>query len=240
MGQTEQRDIGKSKGHPHAPIDFSKWDNIDTDSEPETSPQQPPAPKPNPPRAPVASQSSASASTATHSSSGSVQAVIIPCKAEQHKFLPWSATTIPADHPVFSQSVPSVPALIEVPLVLHRVGTQSANRADLDNQIATYLNIDADSGFAPPMWQSHVGTIVVARKDRKPLLPQHLEGVWMYCDRILDLFGEGNGAPRRLYNRQAFERWWKGYCKEQKQFRPGKGGEEDPDDWQAVKSPYEI
>jgi hypothetical protein len=136
--------------------------------------------------------------------------------------------------------VPPIPALIQVPLVLHRVGTQSANRADLDNQIATYLNIDADSGFAPPAWQSHVGTIIVARKDRKPLLPQHLEGVWMYCDRILDLFGEGEGAPRTLYNRQAFEKWWKRYCEEQKQFRFGKGGEEDPDDWQAVSSPHEM
>ena len=135
--------------------------------------------------------------------------------------------------------MPPVPALIEVPLVLHCVGTRSANQSDLDNQIATHLNIDADSGFAPPAWQSHVGTIVVARKDRKPLLPQHLEGVWMYCDYILDLFGDG-AVPRRLYNRQAFEKWWKGYCEEQKQFRSGKGGEEDLDDWQAVRSPYEI
>ena len=233
-----------------APIDYSKWDNIDTDSESETSPQQPPAPKANPPPAPkanpppapAASQSAASASTATHSPSGSIQAVIVRCNVEKHKFPPWSATTIPADHPIFSQPVPPIPALIKVPLVLHRVGTPSTNQADLDNQIATYLNIDADSGFAPLAWQSHVGTIVVARKDRKPLLPQHLEGVWMYCDRILDLFGEAGGAPRGLYNRQAFEKWWKGYCKEQEQmqFQSGKGGEEGLDDWRAVKSPYEI
>ncbi len=52
----------------------------------------------------------------------------------------------------------------------------------------------------------------------------------MYCDRILDLFGEGRGAPTRLYNRQAFEKWWKGYCAEQ---------EEDVG-WQAVRSPYEM
>ena len=207
-------------------MDYSKWDNINTDSEPETSPQQTPAPKANPP--------------GTHSASGSIQAVVVRCEVEKRKSPPWSATTIPADHPVFSQPVPPVPGLIEVPLVLHRVGTRSANRADLDNQIASYLNIDADSGFAPPAWQTRVGTVVVARKDRKPLLPQHLEGVWMYCDRILDLFGEGEGAPRRLYNRQAFEKWWEGYCKEQKQFRFGKGGEEDPDDWRAVRSPYEI
>src|SRR5271156_1100115 len=141
-----------------APIDYSKWDNIDTDSEPETSPQQPPAPKANtppapkanpppapkanpppapkanpspapkanPPPAPAASQSAASASAATHSPPGSIQAVIVRCEVEKRAFLPWSATAIPADHPVFSQPVPPVPALIEVPLVLHRVGTRSA------------------------------------------------------------------------------------------------------------------
>lgn len=159
---------------------------------------------------------------------------------EKGRLAPWSATTIKADHPVFSNPVAPVPGLIGIPLVLHRAGTRSANRADLDNQIATYLNIDAASGFAPPAWQSLVGTVLVARKDRKPLLPQHLEGVWMYCDYILDLFGEGDGAPARLYNRPAFEKWWVKYCTEQKQFRPGTGGEEDPDDWRAVRSPYEM
>ena len=119
-------------------------------------------------------------------------------------------------------------------------GCKRLNRADLDNQIATYLNIDSESGFAPPVWQSYVGTVVVARKNRKPLLPHHLEGVWMYCDYILDLFGEGEGAPTYLYNRQAFEEWWKVYCEEQKEIRPGTGGENDPDDWRAVRSPYEM
>ncbi|KAM4064313.1 putative ectomycorrhiza-upregulated zf-mynd domain-containing protein [Hirsutella rhossiliensis] len=162
------------------PIDYSKWDNIDTDSEPETSPQQAPAAK--------------------------------PTRRPRMPRRRWS--------------VPSVPALIEVPLVLYRTGTQSVNEADLDNQIATYLNIDADSGFAPPEWQSQVGTVVVARKDRRPFYPQHLEGVWMFCDHILDLFGEGDGPPRWLYSRQAFEKWW--------------GGERDPDDWRAARSPYQV
>ncbi|KAH7124433.1 hypothetical protein EDB81DRAFT_861075 [Dactylonectria macrodidyma] len=188
----------------------------------------------------ASSHSSPSTSTAVHSASGPIQAVIVRCDVEKIKFALWSTTTIPADHAVFSQPVPPVPGLIEVPLVLHHVGTQSANQADLDNEIATYLNINPDSGFAPPEWRSHVGTVVVARKDKKPLLPHHLEGVWMYCDHILDLFGEGEGAPRWLYNRQAFEKWWGDYCEEQKQFRPGKGGENDPDDWRAVRSPYEI
>ena len=153
--------------------------------------------------------------------------------------MPWSATRLPADHAVFSQPVSPVPRLIGIPLVLHRVGTQSANRADLDNRIVTFLNIDTTSGVAPPEWQNHVGTVIAARRDRKPLLPQHLEGVWMYCEYILDLFGEGERAPSRLYNRAAFEKWWEQYCEEQGD-RPGKGGGRDPDDWRAVRSPYEV
>ncbi|KAH7114751.1 hypothetical protein B0J13DRAFT_460077, partial [Dactylonectria estremocensis] len=117
-----------------------------------------------------------------HSAPGPIQAPIVRCDVEKIEFPPWSATTIPTDHPVFSQDVPPVPGLIEVPLVLHRVGTRSANRADLDNQIATYLNINPVSGFPPPVWQSHVGTDVVARKDRKPLLP-HCTGEVQYYFR---------------------------------------------------------
>ncbi|KAM0082020.1 hypothetical protein ACKRZS_005788 [Fusarium odoratissimum] len=172
--------------------------------------------------APLASSHSpASTSTATHGDSGPIQAIIVRCDVEKIRYPPWSATTIPADHPVFSRAVPPVPGLIKVPLVLHRVGTRSTNRGDLDNQIATYLNIYPDSRVAPPAWQLHVGTIVVVH---------HLEGVWMYCDHILDVFGGGEGAPRWLYNRQAFEEWWVGYSEEQKEFRPGKDREEDPGD----------
>ncbi|KAK3331360.1 hypothetical protein B0H66DRAFT_546392 [Apodospora peruviana] len=34
--------------------------------------------------------------------------------------------------------------------------------------------------------------------------------------------------------------WWKDYCEEQKEIRPGTGGENDPDDWRAVRSPYQM
>jgi hypothetical protein len=141
---------------------------------------------------------------------------------------------------MFTDPVPDIPRLIELPLVIHRVGTVAPDRAYLDNQIATYLNIDAETGFAAMRWQSHVGTVIVARQDKKPLLVHHLEGVWMFCDHILDLFGDGDGPPRRLYNRAAFERWWKGYCEEQKEYRTGSSGEKDMDDWRDVRSPFEM
>ncbi|EAQ93085.1 predicted protein [Chaetomium globosum CBS 148.51] len=149
----------------------------------------------------------------THDAPGpaQVQAVIIRCNIDKIRSPPWSATTISADHPVFSQAVPFPP------------------RAHRD-----------PAGRPPRRHASHVGTVVAARKDKKPLLPHHLEGVWMYCDYILDLFGEGGGAPTRLYSRQAFEKWWGDYCEEQKRLRTGDGGEKDPDDCRAVRSPYEI
>lgn len=225
-----------------APIDYSKWDNIDTDSEGENfPPKQPPAPAaaaPTPAVPPAPASAAAPAST-TSPSDGRVQAVIVRCDGEKLAHMPWSAASIPADNDIFSHAVPPIPALIGIPLVFQRILTPAADRAELDNQIATYINIDATSGFAPPEWQSYVGTVVVARKDRKPLLPQHLEGVYMFCDYILDLFGEGDGPPRYLYSREGFEEWWGGYCEEQRE-RPGTGGERDPDDWRAVRSPYDV
>lgn len=123
--------------------------------------------------------------------------------------------------------------------VFHRLGTKSSNQADLDNQIVTHLHAETDSGLAPAAWRSHIGTVIAARKDKKPLLPHHLEGVWMYVDHIQDFFGEGH-APTHLYNRAAFEKWWINYATEQKGYRSGKGGEDDADDWRAVKSPFEV
>ncbi|KAJ4169203.1 hypothetical protein NW754_011137 [Fusarium falciforme] len=79
-----------------APIDYSKWDNIDTDSEPQTPTEQVPPVEANPAPAPATSQSTAPASTATPSASGSIQAVIVRCDVERLKFVPWSATTIQA------------------------------------------------------------------------------------------------------------------------------------------------
>ncbi|KAH7137799.1 hypothetical protein EDB81DRAFT_844255 [Dactylonectria macrodidyma] len=139
-------------------IDYSKRDNMDTDSEPEIS-------------------------LPTHH--------IARCDVEKIRFAPWSVAMIQVDHPIFPNYIPPVP------LAFHHVGTQSANRADLDNQMITYLNIDHESEFAPSEWRSYIDTVVIAQKDKKPLLPQHLQG---------------------------------------KEIRSETGGENDVDDWRAVRS----
>lgn len=73
--------------------------------------------------------------------------------------------------------------------------------------------------------------VIVARKDKKDLSPEHYEAIWMYCDYILEYFGNGS-APQHLYNRQAFERWFVVYQKE----NAGFGRSE----WKSVPPLYEA
>ncbi|KAJ5458033.1 hypothetical protein N7475_009421 [Penicillium sp. IBT 31633x] len=79
------------------------------------------------------------------------------------------------------------------------------------------LKCPSPLGPAPPEWQSGIGTVIVARKDKKDLTPDHYEAIWMYCDYIPDYFGEGAGAPKHLYSRQAFERWFANYQRDEPQ-----------------------
>ncbi|KAH7116466.1 hypothetical protein EDB81DRAFT_668787, partial [Dactylonectria macrodidyma] len=116
-----------------APIDYSKWESIDTDSEPEASQQQAPMVKASRSLDPAVLGSAASPLTTAQSASGSIQAVIVRCEVKKRKFPPWSTIKITEDHPVFSRPVPNILRLIEVPVVLDRVGTQSSNQVDLDN-----------------------------------------------------------------------------------------------------------
>ncbi|KAI0097984.1 hypothetical protein GGR51DRAFT_451863 [Nemania sp. FL0031] len=220
-------------------VDYSKWNNIETESEPEEIPRRPTLTFKAPiSPAPATSHSTTPAYTSIHNTSAPVQAVIVRCEAERRWQPLWCAASIPTEHAIFSRPVPPIPLLIEIPLVFYRLGTQSSDRAGLNNQIATSININATSGFAPSDWISGVGSVIVARKDKKPLLPHHLEGIWMYCDYILSFFNDRGGAPNQLYSREAFEQWWQGYCEDQRQSRSGTGGEEDSDDWRVVKSPY--
>lgn len=223
-------------------IDYSKWDNIDTDSDDE--PAGPvPAPKPQAAQKAPAQPSQATppvtdkpADGAASAGTDTIKAVTVRCSGDTTG-PKWSATTITSADPIFDQQPGSeapLPAALGIPLIFRRLPSAQFGTArpdGLDNQIATYLNIELASGFAPAAWQSGVGTVLVARRDRKPLLEQHLEGLWMYCDRVLDIFGDGGGAPRHLYNRPAFEKWWARYAEEARGYRG---------DWKNVPTPYQV
>ncbi|KAJ7228475.1 hypothetical protein GGX14DRAFT_413327 [Mycena pura] len=179
----------------------------------------------------------------------SIQAVNVWCAKDQRAAGrgTFNATTVSIDDPIFDLAPLPVSVLLDCPLVMRRIGTTSPNRADLDCQIATYLAIDPDSGFAPPQWQSHVGSVVVARKDKKPLSMQHLEGFWMYNDAILDEFGNGSINTQDWYSRANFERWWMDYSETARETRGAfqrlngltatPGGS---DDWSNPGNPYAL
>ncbi|KAJ5139008.1 uncharacterized protein N7515_003856 [Penicillium bovifimosum] len=215
------------------PIDYSKWDNIDTDSdsEPETTsvprpqpsrpaaslPSRPAAPQPSTPAAPQPSTSTApQASTPaapanqTPSKKDLIKAVMVRYKGDPGPV--WSQITIPSDHPVFRNRVPPVPALLEFPIIIHRVGTFDTGAFGcLDNQPITYLNIEPHNGFAPPEWQRGVGSCIVANKNKKDFTREQFEAIFMYCDRILDYFGESIPPPPHFFTRKEFERWYEQY-----------------------------
>jgi len=168
--------------------------------------------------------------TAAGCTSDTVKGVRLTCTKESGGF--WEVD-IPSNHSMFDGPLLEVPAILGVPLVIHRVGTQSNNRADLDCQIATFLNITYRDGMAPPEWQSHVGSCLVARKDKKPLSSQHLEAVWMYIDRILDYFGEeGPREAQKLITRKDFEKWLENY-----KLREASNGRSE---WADVGSLYDL
>ncbi|KAM4057293.1 hypothetical protein HRG_004117 [Hirsutella rhossiliensis] len=115
-----------------APVDHSKWDNIGTDSEPEVSPREArpgPCPTPQPP---------APTSTTTYGAAEPIQAVIVWGDVEKRGRSPWSVTRIAADHPAFSTTVPPIPSLIEVPLVLHRDGFSIDGPLNSDGEIVIW------------------------------------------------------------------------------------------------------
>ncbi|KAJ7280059.1 hypothetical protein C8J57DRAFT_119436 [Mycena rebaudengoi] len=184
------------------------------------------------------------------SSSDQIQAVTVWCTKDLRTAGrgTFNATTIAKDDPIFALPTLPVSALLGCPLVMRRTGTTSSNRADLDCQIATYLAINPRSGFAPAEWQSGVGTVIVARKDKKPLSMQHLEGFWMYNDAILDEFGNGDGIREsQWYSRERYEDWWAIYCENAKENRASfhrvAGLEVTPggsDDWSDPGNPYTL
>lgn len=181
-----------------------------------------------------------------------VKGVRIFCDKDKRIMVkPFAATEISPLDPVFKEPVLPVWARLGIPLVMRRVGTTSDDRADLDCQIATYLAINDDNGFADMKWQSYVGTVIVARKDKMPLTPQHLEGLWMYAIEILEAFSNSDNGKineARWYSPENYKRWWRRYTKEREEnsaeFRHVNGipepDEDSIDHFSNPGSPYDL
>ena len=78
-------------------------------------------------------------------------------------------SAMPLNHAIFAR-VQRSPLLAEcgVRLAIQRVERpHSRDRQSMQNQLATYLMIDTESGFAPPQWQDGIGDVYIYKAPAK-------------------------------------------------------------------------
>ena len=93
--------------------------------------------------------------------------------------------------------VAPVPALLGIRLHVTRVRPRSdlVERADFDNQWATWMMIEPVSGFAPPRWQAHVGPVVVWRPDGGAVSSHDMCLLNDFLSALLDRYSDGDVVP---------------------------------------------
>jgi hypothetical protein len=145
------------------------------------------------------------------------------------------------DHPIYSQQPTSVTRVMGMPLLVRKYPPAKAwkdDRASHDNQSATFLNLSADInspefGWAPPEWQSYVGSVLVVRQDGKDIDAKQGFAIAEFCqhylqERFENTFESDNPKRARVKMVQdhicqaAFERYL----------------ESDGHTWRDVVSPY--
>ncbi|RAL08828.1 uncharacterized protein BO97DRAFT_480350 [Aspergillus homomorphus CBS 101889] len=161
-------------------IDYSKWDNIDTDSESENvAPCAPSKPASKPTAAPAMTPKASSTTATTTISprpraapSKRLSSAVVATKVSHGK-----PRTSPQTTPSSTILYHPVPALLEFPVVIHRVGTQANGTFGcLDYQPITYIHAEPVSCLALPQWQSGIGTVIVARRTRRICRPSTTRG----------------------------------------------------------------
>ncbi|KAJ7754492.1 hypothetical protein B0H16DRAFT_1542561 [Mycena metata] len=153
---------------------------------------------------------------------GIVRGIVIPCDSEIRRYGIFDEVDLDATHPIHTQGIVCpVSAKVGLPIVIYRHLREDplsmSREPGLDNQKATFLMIDPESGFAPPEWQACVGSVTVMRKDGKPLTRESIETIWMYHDHLLDLFGDDRSTPRRTMTKEGFTQYCARY-KTQRRF----------------------
>jgi hypothetical protein len=130
----------------------------------------------------------------------------IPCVKIHSPQTRYENITVPSTHPIFTSKALPVTVKFGYPLVMARLVENLPQGPQTDNQHATWLNIDPESGFAPSQWQGGIGSVVVANADGTPLDSDTLGAIVDYVSGILDAFGNGE-VPRRKYNRRTLDQF---------------------------------
>ncbi|KAJ7630429.1 hypothetical protein FB45DRAFT_915472 [Roridomyces roridus] len=150
---------------------------------------------------------------------GVVRGMIMACDSDSHSpnYL-FRETDIDASHPIHTRGV-ICPVSVKagLPIIIYRHLQQNpltmGFNPGLDNQRATYLMIDPTT----PRWQQGVGSVTVMRQDGKPLTRASIETIWMYHDRILDVFGDDHSSAHAMMNPNAFLRFCRTYKRDNAQ-----------------------
>ncbi|KAL7625809.1 hypothetical protein AAE478_005032 [Parahypoxylon ruwenzoriense] len=150
-----------------------------------------------------------------------VKGVRINCLGDQ-KILNrphFEAVEIPSTDPIFSKHDTSdIAKRIGLPIFTRRCPPDPKWANDEDNKVfkhespfnnqdATFLHLCCNPkaefdlrtgslgwGFASTQWQNSVGSTIVVRQDKKPLLPLHAEALCRYCrNEVLPLMGHSIG-----------------------------------------------
>ncbi|QDS73296.1 hypothetical protein FKW77_005806 [Venturia effusa] len=145
-----------------------------------------------------------------------VKGVKINCPGEQkiHGKAKYEAVNVLLSDPVFTKGDKSgISELIGLPVLTRkcRIDSASANvkiggsSHGFCNQSATFMHLCCDAnaklnganlgfGWAPRKWKEQVGTVLVVREDKKPILPFHVEAFADYCQyRARPYFGHAVG-----------------------------------------------
>ncbi|KUJ17287.1 uncharacterized protein LY89DRAFT_561412, partial [Mollisia scopiformis] len=113
----------------------------------------------------------------------------ISCAKIHSSNVRYEDVSVPSNYAMFRTRALPITAKFGYPLVMSRLVENLPLGQDTENHHATWLNIDPESGFAPPHWQGGIGTVLVAAADGSPFDTETLGAITDYIGIILDNFG---------------------------------------------------
>ncbi|KAH8799534.1 hypothetical protein DL96DRAFT_869058 [Flagelloscypha sp. PMI_526] len=147
-----------------------------------------------------------------------VEGVIIHCEENRAASGIFERTSVEPTHPVWTEGYVS-PTLkiagVEILIYRHLLDDRSPNKRGLDNQIATFLMVEEEDGFAKPEWQKNVGDVTVVRANGNPLTPREVETLWMFTDYLMEIYPDDPNIAQGQINRKSFDHFCKRYKEQQ-------------------------
>ncbi|KAL5319640.1 hypothetical protein ACEPPN_012696 [Leptodophora sp. 'Broadleaf-Isolate-01'] len=148
-----------------------------------------------------------------------VKGVLIRCegdiginKKKTSRWERYSKVEVPKDHAIWDSQPTSASKIMGLPLLVqkqpHNPSWKPNDHTRFDNQPATFLNLTVDPkisdlwGFAPPEWQSEVGSVLLVRKDQKDLSREQAWAIaefmqFKVSDSFEDAMESGDERQRR-------------------------------------------